>query len=507
MHVNLKVVYQGRPAKEKKCTRIANISPDIKFGLHRNTIENLRTAVLQRVFFVKRNGVFVPPFHPLSQRHFFHTMRKQLRFLCAVSVPTTPVSNHEFASMYKGRKHVQHMQSADSLSVRPVTRRDANIKCFGKSEKVNLSAKPNAIQRVVSPANDRYLVATGRYIKPVEKPLCHQIDKMFGGVTVMKGYNPEQIGSFLAKKWSRFKNPVCVGLDAERFDQHISAIALKWEHSVYNSIYKCNHLSTLLKWQLGVKAYGRTSDGWLKYKINGTRTSGCINTSLGNIIIMCSMLHAYVRARNVDVEVANNGDDSVVFMEREHLPRFMDGFSHWFQRMGFSMKIEDPVYELEKVQFCQTQPVCVDGKWRMLRDMPLSFAKDSISIKPLDSESVAKRWIHTVGVGGLTINAGVPIAQEFYDMYIRSAALMNFKKKRRRGRMDPFLSDPSLESGFMFMAHSMEYVGKVAVADSTRLSYQRAFGLNPTVQRGLEDFYKKFTIVYESTRHSVPVRF
>jgi hypothetical protein len=505
------VVHTGGLAPIKKAVQITGLSPNIVFSLHRNTIDNLERGVLERVFFVKRGGDFVRPYSPESTRHFNRTLKKQRVFMTTTSVKTTPVSWHEFAMMYEGRKREMNMRAANSLLLLPPRKRDANVACFGKADKTNLTAKPDPVQRIISPTDRRYLVALGRWLKPLEKPLLAQIDKMYNSKTIMKGMNVIEMGSEFKRKWYRFTEPVAIGLDASRFDQHVSVDALKWEHNIYRSFFSrdqdLDELDMLLRWQLQVRGFGRTKDGYLKYRIDGTRTSGCINTSMGNVLLMASMVHAFIRAYSLDVEVANNGDDSVIIMERRTFEKMDFGnlVHDFFEKLGFDMKIEEPVYVFEQIKFCQLQPVMVDDIPTMVREAPVSFAKDCISIKPLDNEGLVKKWLYTVGMGGMTLSEGVPLSQAFYQCFIRSSELMKESRKKRRGKTSKFLSDPCMETGFYYLQKGLHYNGVRCPSGRTRVSYWKAFGITPEVQRHIEQYYDSATIRRDKVIHDRPV--
>jgi hypothetical protein len=73
-----------------------------------------------------------------------------------------------------------------------------------------------------------------------------------------------------------------VGLDASRFDQHVSHAALKWEHSVYNSWFKDKEFARAISMQLINEGTGYTDEGKIKVEVEGCRMSGDMNTSAGN---------------------------------------------------------------------------------------------------------------------------------------------------------------------------------------------------------------------------------
>ena len=105
-----------------------------------------------------------------------------------------------------------------------------------------------------------------------------------------------------------------------------------------------------------------------------------MNTGLGNVIIMVCLIHAYLRTRGVRGSLINNGDDCVVIMDRNSLQRFNSHLREWFLQMGFNLTVESTVRVLEKIKFCQCQPVFNGVEYVMVRGLVAALQKDSISI-------------------------------------------------------------------------------------------------------------------------------
>jgi len=294
-------------------------------------------------------------------------------------------------------------------------------------------------------------------------------------------------GRIIKDHWNHFNDPVAIGLDASRFDQHVSTEALEWEHSIYKLFFPHDKFfHKLLSWQTKNHGYGYTNDGNLKFKIDGCRMSGDMNTALGNCLLMSSMLHSFCKHVGVSrFRAVNDGDDCVLFMERKELWR-LENLSQFFLEYGFNLKIEDPVYTLEKVEFCQARPIMLDReRCVMVRDVNVCFAKDSISIKPLPSPKVAKQWSRAIGLCGLSLTAGIPIAQEFYQAHIRSSE----GAKAMKG-------DPTQDTGMARMAKGMEHRKYQNVTQYARYSFWKAFGIAPAKQHAIEQRLKTNDIDY-----------
>jgi len=334
----------------------------------------------------------------------------------------TPIDFREYPNTYKGRKRTIYAKAVESLLQHRITRDDARVKTFVKAEKINLTAKPDPPPRVIQPRNPRYHTMLGSYIKHIEHDTMEAIDKAFQYPTIMSGYNTVQQGKIFEDAWHHVSDPVAIGLDASRFDQHVSREMLEWEHTVWLSMFEGPHreeLAKLLGWQLTTEGVGYTRAGKIKYRVEGRRMSGDVNTSAGNKLIMCGMIYAYMLSRGFNVHeyrLLNNGDDCVLIIPRRTAGR-LNNLDRWFRQMGFTMTREAPVYQLEHIEFCQTHPVRVGDTYRMVRNFPLCMDKDTTMIPHADTHSNVRRWAYAVGKAGLAVAGGVPIVNRLYLKY------------------------------------------------------------------------------------------
>ncbi len=491
---SLEVVERGTaPPRTRKIYSLDGLSPSVDYRVHNSDIVNLERAIKERVFSVSDGaGGFKRP--PRPHVATFNERLTTFKSTLARYLPSTiPITRHEFVAMYKDRRKVVYQEAADSLETAPIERSDSFLSSFVKAEKINFSAKPDPAPRVIQPRRPRYNVEVGCYLKPIEHRVYKAIAKTFGEPTVMKGYNAEDLGRVVEKKWESFAHPAAIGLDASRFDQHCSSTALSWEHSIYQLIYGNGRtdrfLAKLLKWQIKNRGYGRCQDGFLKYSVEGCRMSGDMNTAMGNCLIMCALVWTYAHEKQIKIKLINNGDDCVVFCESKDVARFNDGLDLWFTEMGYSMKVEAPVYELERVVFCQTQPVWTPSGYIMVRDPHVAVTKDCYSINPLDSEFGMKKYLEVLGKGGLSLTGGIPIWQDFYSLLQR----LPTREQSRHHRLNKLL----LESGMMMLASGMGR-SYTLCHPQTRFSFWRAFGILPDEQLALEEYYSSSTIQWQA---------
>lgn len=481
---------QGAP-KRRTFTVINGVAPPLWFSAYNNDFNALERAVKERVFYVKTENGFAAPPRPLTPAIFAGRLQTFRSKLVKHLPSTAPITAQQFVDTYSGRKKVIYQQAMDSLDADPLRPKDAYVKTFVKYEKTNFTSKV-PVPRVISPRSPRFNVEIGRFIRPIEERIFKSIGKTMGANTVMKGMNATQMASAIRSKWNRFSDPVAVGCDASRFDQHVSIDALMWEHSIYLECFPAGRhrrrLSKLLSQQLRNICSGKVGDGFVKFKTEGVRMSGDMNTSLGNVVLMCSMMGAYADSVGVDMELVNNGDDCVMIMERGSYPAFNSRLTTWFKDMGFTMIVEEPVDVFERILFCQTQPVWVGpdrDDYVMVRDPRIAIAKDSFSVHVLRNRKEVRGWLQAVGTGGEALAGGLPVWQEFYRMYQRSACGAVATRERE-----------AFGWGVRQLSKGNRRVfGNIS--QKTRASFCWAFGISPEEQMCIERHYQLCAVELE----------
>jgi hypothetical protein len=470
--------------------------------VHNHSLVNLLRGIRERVFAVEKDGELRPPPKPLAGV-FNLRLAGFFALLCVHLVYVNPWSYDQFVDSYDGLRKVRYAAAVASLRMLALCARDAWVKGFVKAEKLNLSNKSDPAPRMISPRSPRFNVVLGCFIRPAEAVICRAIAAVFGGPTVMKGYNAVKIAGHLFAMWCSFTSPIAVGLDASRFDQHVSVQALQWEHSVYLWMFRQgpnSKLAGLLRSQLRnhVKCYA--PEGSVAYTVEGTRMSGDMNTSLGNCLLMCAMVYAYAAYVGVRVRLANNGDDCVVFMESRDELRFTAGLNAWFLEMGFTMKVEDTVRVFEHVEFCQTRPVCVDGEYVMCRSPHVGLAKDSVCLQPCNDEHFLtsyEQWAREVGTAGCALASGMPVLQ---SVYLRMSQM---GRQRKKAWIQGLTGHSGLRIGAKGMATRVR-----PPSPSTRYSFWLAWGITPDEQTALESAAAQFqqpTFVSEEVSYQLAI--
>lgn len=468
----LSVIRRPGVIKQRKVYNLPGVEGP-RFIVHNQSLANSVRAVLGRVLLREVDGGLVAP--PQPDPGSWLSDMKGFRDLLRGRV-VVPSSVEEFLDMYAGdRRQRVYQQAHESLLNTPVSRRDAWIKAFVKAEKVALKKnKLDPCPRLIQPRSPRYNLCVGRFLKALEPVLYKQIERRTKDthcpVHIAKGRNAGQTGKLFHEVWSRFEKPCAISMDASRFDQHVSKDALQWEHAVYLDRFRGQSkadLVRLLGWQVENKGVVYSPDGKVKYKTSGSRMSGDMNTALGNVLIMCAMCWTWAHKQGVRCEVIDNGDDVVYICELKDRRKLEVGLVDQFKRWGFTMEVEKPVTVLEKIEFCQTQPVLLSSGYVMVRDPRVCLAKDLTSVQPLHFGY--RGYLTAVGVCGHNMYADSPVLGSFYKACIREGKGVQWK------------AGPLSETGFARLARGM-VARDVPISDASRVSFWKAFGILPSDQ-------------------------
>lgn len=446
---------------------------------HNNSLNNVLRGIGERLKFVSDGrGGFRPPPEP----ECFDLDEYGRRLLRKMPKQVGPIGRDEFVLLYDGPKRKRYEAAVVQLERDGLQKRDGDVSLFIKDEKVCSWTKEDPAPRLISPRDPKYCVEVGRYIKPVEHLLYKAVARVWGETTIAKGLNFNDRGKLIEEKWKSFNDPVAIGLDASRFDQHVSFQALSWEHSIYRGCYprekRGGKLDKLLRRQLINEGVCYVDDHEVKYRHRGGRMSGDMNTALGNCLIMTGLVWEYLRQRGITGKLINDGDDCVVFMERCDLLCFLAPLEDWFRVRGFSMKVEAPVYELEKIEFCQCHPVWNGEQYTMCRNVYKALFTDAVHIGRTVDEIRSIR--SATSKCGIVWSKGIPVFRPFYELLECDVA------PRYKAR---FHGD-FLHSGTAWQAKGC-VSGTDHVTDEARQSFAVAFGVSPAEQVLIESFYRQ----------------
>jgi len=454
------------------------MGPPHGYGVFNNCVRAVERALVERYFLCKVGNEFLPALRTNPEEWERPGLaRFRSKVVDEVAKLATVVTLRQVVDSYTGPKRRVYERAWRSLHRRALCPADAHLRPFTKFEKQLLSKAP----RIINPRSPRYNLALGQYLKKAEKLYFRAINDAWNSVTdhtVIKGLNVRDSAAVLRSKWCRFKRPVALGLDATKYDMHVGVNALKYEHSFYNRVFGDGFLEKLLEMQLYNKGVARCPDGEVSFSVEGTRCSGDLNTSLGNCLLMCALIYAMCDELGVTAELANNGDDCVLMFEECDLELVLEAVPEFFSRYGFRMQVEDPVYEFEQVEFCQSRPVRLVDGWTMVRNVRTCLQKDPICLIPIQNERVWKKWLGAVGECGLATVPGCPVLQSFYGAFVRNGVKARAK----------FVEHVHRNTSAIERREGL-HVQPSVVTDEARVSFYRAFGIMPDMQVELEKYY------------------
>jgi hypothetical protein len=464
LHPDIRVRAVTRPRNPVRVSYSVEFSsPGARFGVHNNSLQNLKRGLNERVFYrdARHTECIQPTDGAFGKLKPFDDNLKSFR----VSAWT----EEQVVDSYVGRQRTRYQQALESLRRKPFSRDDAIVKTFLKAEKINFSAKVDPAPRVIQPRDPRFNLVFGKYIKPAEHLIYKSLGRLYKYPCVAKGFNAAQTGDIIHKKWLLFENPVAVSLDASRFDQHVSVDALRYTHSVYRRFLRGRDLERCLQLMYVNRGRASCKDGFLTYKKAGSRMSGDMDTALGNCVLMVAMTYSLCVSLGIRHEVMDNGDDITVFMEEAEKSRFLEAVPEWYASLGFDMKVEGVATVLEQVEFCQTKPVHRGDQYVMVR-LLTSLNKD---LTTLTSPEVVGNWFRAIGECGLALTDGIPVYVNYYKWLCRMGGSSNIRLH------------PLWRCGMVNLTHNMYYTGK-GVSDLARHSFHKAYGISPYRQKMLE---------------------
>lgn len=461
---------------------------DQKHTVLATTLQNMAVTIVGRVLLHKLpDGTLCP--HPKADSGAVSRLGEVLMQLTKHAPVTQPLSQSAFCALQNTARKTKRMQLAmASLQAKALTRRDAEIKAFGKKEKLKFG-KP---LRIIQPRDDRYHLELGRRLKPMEKGLYKSINESLGYTVVMKGLNGVQRATAVLEGFNSTVDPVAVSVDIAQFDASVGIAVQKQEHRPYA---RCapgdSMLAKLLKWQLTNKGRAMCDDGLVKYKREGGRMSGDANTSLGNILICCAAHVAYARELGIPFRLFNDGDDSVIIISRKHLKKFERGVQGFWARLGFRVTVDNITDQFSEIDFCQSRPVCVGGTWAFVRNPVNAIQKDLVNpVCPADDRE-RRAWYAAVGAGGLSEYGAVPIYGAFYGMLARAGKANDTQYQWRAAQAKSLKFQKTGLTGNVVESHTRHY-------------FWRSFGITPDEQRAFEQRLHDFEITSIPCQHVTP---
>jgi hypothetical protein len=428
----------------------------------------------------------VPETDPATMRKLAAYMRKLGR-----SIGTVAAWDLErTVDHYHGAKRIRYAKAAEDYRAYGLTRSSAAVKMFIKCEKIKFvpgESKRNPDPRAIQYRDPVYAIKLATYLKPIEEKVYQLRGNRLNGLppdrVIGKGLNQSQRAELLRRKWERFDDPVAISLDASRFDQHVSYWHLLAEHGLYAQIHNDPTFLQLLSWQLNNSV---TTSRGIRYQTLGKRMSGDMNTALGNCVLMVSMLGLFFEDKSLKWDCLDDGDDILLIVERADLGLFLpeDGRSspleNHFMLLGMTLKIESHTDVFEKIEWCQSQPICVNNEWKFIRNPAKVLSGALVGNKWLQMKTLESRraLANTIGLCEAILNNGVPVLSTFARAIIRNA---DTTKQAKVDNAEQLIYRLRREVGKSWLS-SIPVVTAAPITDETRLSFQKAFDIDVDTQ-------------------------
>jgi hypothetical protein len=294
----------------------------------------------------------------------------------------------------------------------------------------------------------------------------------------------------------KFDDPRVISLDASRFDLHVHRSLLLIEHGIYLAMNGDPELAMLLSWQLDNK--GRTSLG-IKYKCKGRRMSGDMNTALGNCILMIIMVATFMRGKKYDI--LDDGDDCLLIVEAGLLGWVLENAHKEFLAYGMEIKIENVATKLEEIEWCQCKPIRVSPDTVKFVRNPHKVLSTALGgTKYFVQEGARRKLVNTIGMAELILNLGVPVLQEYALALMRNASTT---KTLKLNELESYFHRLKRELQAMNM-RQLARVRPAPIQHEARMSFALAFGIPPSEQIVLEEFFKRWVFIFNTTELLTP---
>ncbi|QUP79246.1 RNA-dependent RNA polymerase [Colletotrichum higginsianum ssRNA virus 1] len=392
-------------------------------------------------------------------------------------------SHRRTAESYSGALGRRYGEAATSLEVDgPSGFADYYLRAFLKVEKSRVPFKM-AKPRLIYPRSPRYNLELASRLKPFEHWLWGRLNgKLFrcgdGSRVVAKGLNARQRANLIVRKFRAIEDCVCVEVDGKSFESHVGVPQLKREFGVYKAAFPGDkRLSWLLSKQLKLEG---TLECGARFSREGGRASGDFNTGMGNSLIFLVECVSAARQLGIHYDILVDGDNAVLFCSSRDYPLLRDHFAeNVVNSSGHEVSVDSVATCIEEIRFGGSAPVNLGALgWTMVRDWVRVLSGAFSSHIHLRHPKFAKEWMTGVAMCELSCSKGVPILQKW--------ALSAIDALGHTGKIRPdFYRD--------FYARGAWLAGRdyqATVTDVARLSFERAFGVNPEQQLQIENSFE-----------------
>lgn len=412
------------------------------------------------------------------------------------ATPTAADNPADMPKRYSGMKRQRYERAVQDLLSAGLAEKDFWVKMFIKKEKFDPLSKVNPDPRAIQYRGAKFCVALAQFLHPIEMKI-YQIAFMGKGVphsrNIVKGLNSAARATLLVEKMSHFMDPVLIGLDASRWDKHVSREFLRLEHQVYLWFNPDPYFAWLLSKQLinvGVSNKG------LKYVVQGRRMSGDMNTAVGNCVLMLIVLYAFLVSCALQKwDIIDDGDDSVVIIERRDLDKVVAAVPDMV-RFGLTMKIESVADNIHQIEFCQSKVIeYAPQRYKFVRSWTRVVSRSMSGCRHWEDPKYRARTLRAIGACELALNLGVPVLQSFAVMLMRNCPEEGIRLENVHSNL---LHTAKKELRALGM--SIDDIKPQPITIEARLSFSQAFGVSPSEQIRLEQRFDGTTLNQSNMR-------
>lgn len=495
--------------RERQFLRICALSPPIRMVVFSSSKANIVAALLGRLLYdvdeVNKTLVPIDREEFVDGKSIFES--DGIRMIVSLIVREAKtlrwqgsyfqgkMTDEEFLQSRPQHLVAKYTQPVLAKNTEPYDPRVASVATFVKDEKKEYK---ECIPRGINPRDLVFNGFLGPYVSSVEKLIFAAFNSLFKRYTgsdyptVMKGLNALERATAIYGKVKERKKMAFRGFDISHFDKRQCLQCLdKLEHAVYRGMFKGDELkevTRLLRAQLRSNISSYTSDGYnIRTKTEGGRMSGDMNTSVGNVIVMCGLMLLYIiEYEPKQFSIIDDGDDAgtICEVETEH---HWDAFPAHMKRYGFKLVVEKAVYKLEHIVFCQSQPVMgSDGQYRMMRTIRTAMMKDACCMKSVVTQQEYDAWRLSVGTGGLALAGVYEVWDAYYRCFLRNPGKVSKRMLKK-------YATQFLETGMGHLTKGLVHT-KVDFTIESAISVYEASGLTPDEQDLMVQYYDSLDI-------------
>jgi len=468
---------------------------EVEFVNYANTTQNVVKALKTRVYVIS-----TPWNPPKSWRRVMRTATEKLALQIGPELNDEALSE-ELSRFPPKKRELYTAGERTPLDVKRHARLTGFVKCENVPYKT--ADKPRMIQF----RDPVFLAHMLRAYKPFEHAFYHgrYLFNKHQKYTCAKGWNQLQRMELIKEMVSSLTDPYAVDLDGSAFDAHVCEGALKEEWRFYDEVWRgagykpatISKMREMGRAQLRNRVFCRTDDGIVRYEVRGNRMSGDLNTGCGNSVlqsmfIACSMKELKIPEKAWRMFV--DGDDAILLVEAEHVPklgRLPAIFAQFSQDVKMGKPVRVNMDSLEPINFCQCNPIKVDGVWRLVRSPYKVYNGYKMQNIWFRTREETQRFFATIAPAEMIFAQGVPIQEALFKLF--------HALSEDATPLDVIASRFWLRQCTKY--RPSEIGGRITW--ETRESFEKAFGITPMAQIEieteisswtLEDFHLAFTM-------------